>query len=386
MVQGKHVTSSLWSPDHVAAISDSPLPVAAVISRQDQRLILPGFDLWDFWPVQNDDGTVAHVAGGSIWMALAAPAIGDPVDRHLHARIRGFHLVDGEWRDLGFVLPQGLNPGNRQWSGSAILDHEDRLTLYFTAAGMRGKVAGWQQRLFQTQARLVIESQAPVLRDWSVPHESVASDGIDYVVVDQLEGSPGTIKAFRDPAFFRDPADGRAYLLFAASRATVSHSHNGCVGLAHATDAACQNWVLMPPLIAADALNNELERPHIIAQDRRYYLFWSTQRSVFAPGGPSGPTGLYGMVADTLLGPYTPLNGSGLVIANPQSEPGQAYSWQVLDDLRVTSFIDRLGAGDREMSDASDARLHFGGTLAPLLQIRLDGARATLVPTGSANL
>ena len=35
-----------------------------------------------------------------------------------------------------------------------------------------------------------------------------------------------------------------------------------------------------------------------------------------------------------------PLNGTGLVFANPDTAPKQAYSWLVLPDLQVTSFID----------------------------------------------
>jgi levansucrase len=83
------------------------------------------------------------------------------------------------------------------------------------------------------------------------------------------------------------------------------------------------------------------------------------------------------MVAETISGPYTPLNGSGLVIANPASEPRQAYSWQVLNDLRVTSFTDYPNAGLQILS-SDDARTHFGGSLAPMIKIVLDGATATL--------
>ena len=38
--------------------------------------------------------------------------------------------------------------------------------------------------------------------------------------------------------------------------------------------------------------------------------------------------------------PYQPLNGSGLVIANPADDPDQAYAWLVQPDLRVTSLLD----------------------------------------------
>ena len=188
-------------------------------------------------------------------------------------------------------------------------------------------------------------------------------------------GGIGTIKAFRDPAFFRDPADGRDYLLFAASLARSTSPWNGAVGIAcRSNDGA---WALLPPLVDANDLNNELERPHIVVRDGSYYLFWSTQRKVFADGGPSGPNGLYGMVADRLAGPWRPINGTGLVLANPPKAPYQAFSWLVLADLRVLSFVDLIGL-DRPPHDAAEARAHFGGTPAPIVSLHLNGDRASL--------
>ena len=129
---------------------------------------------------------------------------------------------------------------------------------------------------------------------------------------------------------------------------------------------------LMPPIISADGVANEMERPHMILRDGLYYLFWSTQNGVFAPGGVTGPTGLYGMVGASVTGPFEPLNGSGLVITNPASEPKQAYCWQVLDTLDVVSFVDHWGLEGRDPAvDTALNRSHFGGTLAPMLKIEI---------------
>lgn len=351
--------ASAWDAAAVAQLTGQSLPELPVIGAAPR--IGSGLDLWDFWPVQFADGTVAPVAGGELWFALSAAADGEPVARHHHARLRLLRRDERGWRDLGNALPDGLSPGSREWSGSAVVDaHLTTVTLYFTAAGRRGEASTtFEQRLFETQGRL-----DPVGRidGWTVPVESVASDGVDYVVADQTEGAVGTIKAFRDPGYFRDPADGAEYLLFAASLAHSASAFNGAVGVALRTR---DGWQLAPPLIHAEGLNNELERPHVVVTDRFYYLFWSTQASVFAPGIVA-PTGLYGMVADRLMGRWRPLNGSGLIAANPSSAPAQAYSWLVLTDLRVTSFIDQPGLG----------RAGFGGRPAPEFRLRLEGDRA----------
>ena len=85
------------------------------------------------------------------------------------------------------------------------------------------------------------------------------------------------------------------------------------------------------------------------------------------------------MVAYAMNAPWRPLNNTGLFKANPAAGPIQAYSWLVLDDLSVISFVDRPGL-TAEPADALVARGHFGGTPAlPLkLKLKLDGDRATL--------
>ncbi len=295
-----------WLPTHVAAIATRPLPVAPLMTAAERRPLLPGTHLWDFWPLQEPDGRVASVAGGELWMVLSAPDGGDPLDRHGRARIRALHHVDGRWRDLGAVLPEDWGPGSREWSGSAVLEPTTgQVTLFYTAAGRAGEARPtYVQRLFQCTGRLTINADGTRLASWSTPAESLASDRAVYHPADQEEGGAGKIKAFRDPASFRDPRDGAAYLLFAASLGGSSSAYNGAVGIARSDRGVLGPWRLLPPILHADGLNNELERPHMLARDGLYYLFWSTQRSVFEPAGPAGPTGLYGMVGAAPLGPF----------------------------------------------------------------------------------
>jgi len=269
-----------------------------------------------------------------------------------------------------------MGPGSREWAGSAIVSPaHDALTLYFTAAGHHGEAAlSFDQRLFETSAPLSVTGGVPVIGAWAAPLESLAADGVVYTSDMAGGGAIGTIKAFRDPAWFRDPADGEDHLLFTASLAGSRSPWNGAIGIAHRREG---RWELGTPLISADGVNNELERPHIVVHAGRYYCFWSTQQKVFAADGPAGPNGLYGMVAERLTGPWRPLNGTGLVCANPIDAPIQAYSWLVLDDLSILSFIDRPGLR-AEPCDAQLARRHFAGTPASIARLALDGDQARL--------
>ncbi len=365
----------VWSSAHIALLAGADWPTAPVITGDDIAPLIPGHDVWDHWPVLEEDGALAEIASGQLVIALSAPIMGDPEARHAIARLRLLHRRSGAWHDLGALFPDGFSPGSREWAGSATIDPAHRrLTIHFTAAGTRDEaVVSFRQRMFEASAEL--SSGDPVrLGRWSDPVETVAADGRLYETEMAGGGAVGTIKAFRDPYFFRDPADGQDYLLFAASRPRSGSVWNGLVGIARRAGAG---WQLLPPIVDATGLNNELERPHIVMADGRYYLLWSTQQKVFAPGGPVGPNGMYGIVADSLAGPWRPINGSGLVFANPQAAPFQAYSWQLLCDLSIWSFADMVGARSLP-SNAKDARQFFAGTTAPLLQLALDGDRAWL--------
>jgi levansucrase len=370
------MSTSPWRASAVATIDAAICPRIPLIGANDVRPLLPGVDLWDLWPVQARDGQTARIAGGELFLLLSAPALPDPEDRHAVARIRLMHRVADDWRDLGPLLPEGFAPGSREWAGSTVISDDGCIvTLYFTAAGARGeREVSFQQRLFETQGRLLVTAGVPTLTDWTAPVESVAPDGVIYVREMTGGGAVGTIKAFRDPAWFRDPADGAEYLLFTGSLAQSTSDWNGAVGIARRVD---DRWTLLPPIITADGLNNELERPHIVMHGHRYHCFWSTQHKVFAAGGPAGPNGLYGMVADTIMGPWRPLNDSGLVLANPLEAPFQAYSWLVLADLSVLSFADMVGLKEPP-ANAAQARAHFGGAPAPVVQLRIEGDRAWL--------
>ncbi len=344
-----------------------------LIGAADVAPILPDLDLWDCWPLQHEDGTTAVIGGAQYWFFLSSPKFPDPAQRHVHARIRLLKLADGVWSDLGPALPDGLSPGHAEWAGSCIL-HDDgaSVTLFYTVSGRRGGGPSFEQRIFATRGTLCAGG-AP--GGWQAPEELFAADGKLFQPADSAHGEPGTIKAFRDPAWFRDPADGTCYLLFTGSAGWSDDPHNGLVGYAV---RAGDKWELGRPLVHAVGTNNEMERPHIICRGGAYYLFWSTQRHTFSPRVAAGPNGLYGAVADALSGPWRMANGSGLVAANPRAEPTQAYSWWVTGEGEAWSFIDYWGMEGRKLADHPELlRSHFGGTPAPRFTILFDGDRVT---------
>ncbi len=324
---------------------------------------------WDMWPVQNDKGHIVKLAGREMWMALSSRQYHDPAARHFDAKIQWLENRNGQWIDCGPVLPDFAVPYEREWAGSALLT-ADKLTLFFTGAGAADRPRGYQQRLYAASAQVTDKGE---LAHWTEPRLIIQPiAGSHYDLVNVHSGLPGKIKAFRDPAYFRDPSDGQEYIIFTGSLAASQSAYNGAIGIARKSTQG--DWQILPPLVHADQVNNELERAHMVYHQGRYYVFWVTQRSTFDPDLRHAPNGLYGMVSDTLFGEYVPLNGSGLVLANPEDEPLQSYSWFVTADLIVSSFVDIWGLkGSAAPTDPQLTAQHFGGVPAPLLALEIDG-------------
>lgn len=366
------IVTGRWTVDALRDLQLDKTNQAPVITSAQAQPMSPDLDVWDAWPLADVYGKPVAWKGGELWFALAAARAEDPEQRHRLARIHRFHRIGDHFEHLGTTLPQQITPAAREWSGSARYE-AGKVTLFFTAAGQKGDQAmTYHQRLFLCHASM---SDSGELGDWSTPREFIVADGEMYRPANESEGIPGQIKAFRDPTHFRD-RDGRDYVLFTGSSAGKPSSHDGVIGLAAELEDG--KYDLLPPLIDASGTNNELERAHIVAHGGALYLFWSTQRGVFAPG-IAAPTGLYGATAASLGGPWTLLNGHGLVIANPVERPTQTYSWWVLPDLTVTSFVDYWGPEDPTVPEAASRRSRFGGTFAPFLRLALDGDESRLV-------
>lgn len=369
----ENAMTTAWTLEHLRQIAFDRIDRVPAIASASSGNLDSGRVYWDMWPVQDESGHIASPKGRELWMALTAPDRGNPNLRHFEAKIRLLERLDGTWIDRGNVLPNFDVDYEREWAGSAVAKGDD-ITLYFTAAGTHERSGGYQQRLFEAHGKIG-EDGLPC--DWQPPVPSITAISADYMAADAHDGEAGKIKAFRDPAYFRDPADGSEYLIFTASLADSTSDFNGAVGIARKGEAG---WELLPPLVHADGVNNELERAHVVFHHGRYYVFWVTQGITFAPDAPDAPNGLYGMVSDRLLGDYRPLNGSGLVLANPDDEPVQSYSWFVSAELVASSFVDFFGLNGRALpSDPVKAKAFFGGVPAPLLQLAIDeDGRTTL--------
>jgi levansucrase len=87
-----------WTPEQARLIeltTDQTTPVIPEAVREAEPM-LPGYYVWDSWPMRNRDGSVAVVDGWQVLVALTAPTTVLPGTRHDIATYRYFISRDGQ--------------------------------------------------------------------------------------------------------------------------------------------------------------------------------------------------------------------------------------------------------------------------------------------------
>ena len=426
----ENTRQSSWTRSEAAKIKlseETRIPVLYSVSPMSEEVWV-----WDSWILRNPDGSPARIHGHYLLFSLTADRSLAPEDRHNNARIGYWISKNGkDWRFKGPVFKETESLGSRQWSGSAVYKN-GKVYLFYTAVGRKNNPwVSMEQRLALAEGNLVEDGDGVSLKDWS-PHQVIleaegryyqtdAQSVYDPQHPDRRTASPGPegarddggndiIYSFRDPWYFEDPKTGMSMLLFAANTPGTSAEkscqnaslgdpdaainkeipagavqYNGSVGLAVAPDPGnLFVWERRPAILNAECVNQQLEVPRFVFKDGKYYLFTASHIFTFANAlKPVGLDALYGFVADDLTGNYEPLNGSGLVLGNPENEPMETFAWVVLRDGLVISYVnyyDLEGLSPSELYDQPIGylRKHFGGTLAPTIVLDIEDKKAAI--------
>ncbi|EFL36273.1 levansucrase [Streptomyces viridochromogenes DSM 40736] len=350
--------------------------------------------VWDTWPLTKLNTQTATYKGWHVIFSLTAPRSVPFGDRHWYAKIGYFYSRDAKsWKYGGDLFPAGTSFGSREWAGSTALIG-DKVQSFYTASGRdNGGVdpSDALQRLAQATGKIHADKNRVWFSGFRDHRIIAQADGKLYQTLEQSQQGP-IIYAFRDPFVFRDPRDRKIHLLFEGNTGGTAGSYQctkrdlgdlpaghevpedskyytGNIGLATADGDSMENWKLQPPLLSANCVNQQTERPHLIIRGGKYYLFTISHKFTFAPG-LSGWDGLYGFVGPGLRSEYQPLNGSALVLGNPEDAPTQQYSHYVMPNGLVESFIDTV--------PTADGGTRFGGTLARTLALSLKDDRTRL--------
>jgi levansucrase len=392
---GNEYETTLWTAAQVESLRLTPDKSFPVIAELPRPKVMPGYWVWDTWPVLTRDNQPARINGYYMLVSLTAPDSVLPGKRHDIAQYRYMISTDGEnWRDMGYLFEEGAALGSRQWAGSTIYDPGTRrLTVFYTATGERGEAQlSYTQRMAMSTATLTQENTTVRFASWT-PHRVILTPDLRYYAQSTGTDSEGIVFAFRDPSYFRDPATGRSYITFTGRiHDAADQTYNGNIGVAIARNEDLTDWELMKPIIAAPNVNAELERPIVTFLNGRYYIVISTHTFTFKPP-LTGPEGMYGWTATSLFGPWEPMNGSALMLHNPASNPDQTYSYQLLQDRSVLSFVNFIGPGEScgyyaGCSDegAEEQAQRFGGTLAKSVIMSIQGNQATVAGQRNAQI
>ncbi|WP_172805258.1 glycoside hydrolase family 68 protein [Aquiflexum balticum] len=390
-----------WTAEHVRLISRNTGNTIPRVDFDEGVDVMPGYHQWDYWPILNLDGSIARINGYRVMIVLTAPDTVLSGKRHDIVRHRYAISKDGiNWEDKGMVFTEDEIIGSRQWAGSAYYD-QGLVYFYYTATGEKGELnsgrinsgapgddtggISYEQRIALSTAQVANQSETVVFENYSQHKVILEADGQIYQPATGMDES-GTVFAMRDPFIYRDPATNKIYMTFTAREAGDITTYNGAVGLAEAVNNDLTQWKLLPPLVVTN-INSELERPHFVLYNNKYYLYFSTHIEKFSPevmDRVNSPEGMYGFVCDSFLGPYEPLNGSALVAANPIEDPYATFSWHVLQNNTVLSNTNYyniqpgLEVGEFGALGEEWDRRHFGGTLAPRLVLSVNGNVVTL--------
>lgn len=388
--------ASVWTRTDVdGLVQDSPVTLPLMLHPDE--FFEEGIYVWDAWPVRNPDGSIAEIDDWVVMVGLSADR--DEMEEtgwefFTLSTWRYWYTRDGEWRPGGVVFERDEALGSRQWAGSTFYDPDSQtVTFYYTATGrpdaesidadmpersisIHNEAAGRpvvEQRLASVSATVAASDDGITFSDFG-DHAIIAeADGVLYDTIETYLASEA-VYGFRDPEYMVDPHSGREHILFTANAAGVAGPYNGVVGMATRTEDG--DWRLDPPIIVSMGVNSQLERPHVVYREDGAYLFFSTHDFTFAPE-VAAPRGLYGFYSASgqLTDRWVPLNQHGLVAGNPPEAAAQVYSYLVLPDGLVMSYLNETYGF---ALDPEQDRSFVGGP-APMFRIGMDGPVATVM-------
>ncbi|MFT8709123.1 MAG: glycoside hydrolase family 68 protein [Sporolactobacillus sp.] len=398
---------------------------------KDGNLI--NLDVWDSWPLQNADGTVANYHGYHIVFALAGdPKNGNDTSIYLFYQKMGDTSIDS-WENAGRVFKDSDKnvPGDpylqyqtQEWSGSATLTSDGHVRLFYTdfsGAPADGGTGWGKQTLTTAQVNLSQPDEESLHVDGVSDHKSIFDgDGTYYQNIQQFidEGAyqSGDNSTLRDPHYI--VANGHKYLVFESNtgtddgyqgddqlnnrayyggnarffqteRAALLQSSkkqlavlaNGALGIIELNNDYTLKQV-MKPLITSNTITDEIERANIFEKNGKWYLFTDSRGSKMTIDG-IGDKDIYmlGFVANSITGSYKPLNHSGLVLHTALDPNDLTFTYshfaipqQNSNNVVVTSYMTNRGLFSNHQS-----------TFAPSFLLHINGDHTSVVPNSILN-
>jgi levansucrase len=382
-------------------------------------------DVWDTWPLQNADGTVAEYNGYQIVFGLAGdPKVGSDTFIYMFYKKIGDTSLDS-WKNAGRVFKNTdklgpndpiLNNQAEEWSGSATLTSDGEVRLFYTNRHPWAPEQGFYGKQTLTTAQInVSKANADTLKiDGVEDFKSIydGGNGKNYQTIDQAFGGGDYADnhTLRDPHYVEE--NGHKYLVFEAntgsetgyqgekslfnkayyggseiffqdeknkllqsSKKDLAEKANGALGIIELNDDYTFKKE-MKPLIASNTVTDEIERANVFELNGKWYLFTSSRGSKMTIDGiDNEDIYMFGYVSDSLNGPYKPLNGTGLVLHQDLNPYDITWSYAHFaipqvegNNVVVTSYMTNRGYFEDHHS-----------TFAPSFLLNIDGSKTSVV-------
>lgn len=370
--------------------------MAAATTKDAQTGEVADLDVWDSWPVQ-DIKTGEVVNWNGYQLVVAMMGIPNTNDNHLYLLYNkyGDNNFDN-WKNAGAIFGYNSTALIQQWSGSAVVNSDGSIQLYYTHVDTSDNNSNNQQLATATLNLSYDDTDVYLV---SVENDTVLTpeggDGYYYQSYKQWrETFTGADNiAMRDPHVIEDE-DGNRYLIFEASTGTQNYQgedqiynwanyggdaaynvkslftiledsdmyerakfSNAAIGILKLSGTEKNPTIkeYYTPLVSSPMVSDEIERPNVVKLGDKYYLFaasrlnhgsnniaWNLANSVVGDN-----VVMLGYVSDSLTSGYTPLNNSGIVLTAsvPADWRTATYSYYAVpvegssDTLLVTAYM-----------------------------------------------
>ena len=407
----KDIVASFLKQDSKLAVpyfkADTIINMPAFNTVDAQTMKKEEIDVWDSWPVQDaKSGVVSNWNGYQLVISMAGAP--NKNSNHIYLLYRKYGDNDfTHWKNAGPIFGYNALEDDQQWSGSATVNSDGSIQLYYTKNDTSGGKLNWQQ-LASATLNLAVENDEVVIKSVENDHILFGGDNYHYQSYPKFmstfdddhnhDGNPDRTDNYclRDPHIIED--NGSRYLIFESNTGDenyqgekqiykwsnyggddafnlksflniVNNKHlynlaswaNGSIGILKLDDNEKNPSVaeLYTPLVTSHMVTDEVERPSVVKMGGKYYLFTASRinKSTDAEGTVAARKAvgddvvMLGFVSDSLRGKYRPLNGSGVVLTAsvPADWRTSTYSYYAVpvegssDTLLVTSYMTNRG-------------------------------------------
>ena len=371
------------------------MPASYTVDAQTGKMA--HLDVWDSWPVQDPvTGYVSNYKGYQLVIAMMGIPNSPNGDNHIYLLYNKYGDNDfSHWRNAGSIFGTNENNVYQEWSGSAIVNDNGTIQLFFTSNDTSDYKLN-DQRLATATLNLDVDDNGVSIKSVDNYHVLFEGDGFHYQTYEQFANGKDRKN---DDYCLRDPhvvqlENGDRYLVFEANTGTEDYQSddqiynwanyggndafniksffkllnnkedrelaglaNGALGILKLNNDQTNPKVeeVYSPLVSTLMASDEVERPNVVKLGDKYYLFSVTRvsrgsdRELTAKDNTivGDNVAMIGYVSDNLMGKYKPLNNSGVVLTAsvPANWRTATYSYYAVpveghpDQVLITSYM-----------------------------------------------